>query len=145
MAVCLYKHWNRILCDYIWNLQWFFITRLNFTWYLFSSCILMQASKCETPSTASQLRKKLLSIIKYLMHECFMLYPSEYLDPNTSFCNTVHKETSFKIAMIMLHSLQASLIHSKSCICYSFLFLHLGLFIRWQLILQGQPSRKTIT
>lgn len=82
----------------------------------------MQASKCETPSTALQLRKKLLSIIKYLMHECFMT-PSEYLDPKTSFCNTVHKETSFKIAMIILHSVQASLIHSKSFICYSFLYI----------------------
>lgn len=68
--------------------------------------------------------------------------PSEYLDPN-GFCNTAHKETSFKIAMIMLQSVQTSLILSKSFICYSFLLLHLGLFILWQSILQGQPSRKT--
>lgn len=38
--------------------------------------------------------------------------------PNLEFLKTIHKETSFKTTMITLHLVQASLMHSKSHICY---------------------------
>lgn len=73
----------------------------------------------KSPSTALHFRKMLLSIIKYLMRECFR-NSSEYMDPKTSFYNTVPKETSFKKQW--LHYIQSRSVSFTSKVAFAIHF-----------------------